>query len=137
MPIMEWSDDLDVGVQAMNHEHQQILNLMNKIHDASQAGQSGPPIIALVDQLANVTVAHFRDEEAYMEKIGFPGLGPHKIIHQDLLKRYGEYAVEIKRDHGRVPQKFLTFLKLWLTAHIRGIDMKYGPKHMSAMKKAG
>jgi len=135
MPLMNWDDSLDVGVDQMNHEHQQILDLMNKIYDAREAGQSGAPVVTLVDRLARVTIDHFRDEEAYMERTGYTGLASHKLIHKDLLDKFTGFATEIKANGGEVPEKFLTFLKLWLSAHIRGIDMKYGPK--AALMKAG
>jgi len=135
MPIMEWDKSLDIGVESMNDEHKQILNLMNKIYDADEAGQTGPQINSLVGQLARVTINHFKDEEAYMESIGFPGVGPHKLIHQDLLGKYTAFATKIEQSGGKVPPEFLSFLKRWLTAHIRGVDIKYG--QASNMKKAG
>ncbi|MBR9825899.1 MAG: hemerythrin family protein [Alphaproteobacteria bacterium] len=128
MPLMTWDSSLDVGVADMNREHQQILDLMNKIYDAREAGQTGASVIALVDRLAQVTIDHFRDEETYMEKTGYAGLASHKLIHKDLLEKFTGFADEIKASGGTVPDRFLTFLKLWLSAHIRGIDMKYGPK---------
>jgi hemerythrin len=136
MPIMEWDDSLDIGVDAMNNEHKQILAIMNKIYDADEAGQTGTGINALVDRLAAVTVGHFRDEEAYMDKIGFPGVGPHRLIHKDLLTKYGEHATKIKAAGGKVHPEFLSFLKRWLTAHIRSIDIKYG-NLANELKKAG
>ncbi len=136
MPIMEWNSDLDVGVEAMNDEHKQILDLMNRIHDAATAGQTGAPVIRLVDDLARVTIDHFRDEEVYMEKVGYEGLKTHKLIHKDLLDKYTGFATDIRAANGILPDRFLTFLKLWLTAHIKGIDMKYGPK-AGMLKKAG
>ncbi len=136
MPLMNWDNSLDVGVDAMNREHQDILDLMNKIYDAREAGQRGASVVALVDQLGQVTIDHFRDEEAYMDRIGYEGLASHKLIHKDLLAKFTGFAEEIRASQGEVPEKFLTFLKLWLSAHIRGIDMKYGPK-AETLKKAG
>ena len=135
MPLMNWDSSLDVGVDKMNDEHQQILSLMNRIYDAREAGQTGPDIITLLERLGQVTIDHFRDEEAYMEKIGYPGITSHKLIHKDLLDKFTAFASEIRANGGEVPEKFLTFLKLWLSAHIRGIDMKYGPK--AELLKAG
>lgn len=135
MPLMNWDSSLDVGVNKMNDEHQQILSLMNRIYDAREAGQTGPDIITLLERLGQVTIDHFRDEEAYMEKIGYPGITSHKLIHKDLLDKFTAFASEIRANGGEVPEKFLTFLKLWLSAHIRGIDMKYGPK--AELLKAG
>ncbi len=136
MPLMNWDNSLDVGVAKMNDEHQQILALMNQIYDARESGQKGPEVLHLVDRLGEVTIAHFRDEEAYMEETGYPGITSHKLIHKDLLNKFTGFATEIRAKGGEVPEKFLTFLKLWLTAHIRGIDMKYGPK-AATLKQVG
>ncbi len=128
MPLMDWDSSLDVGVERMNREHQDILALMNEIYDVQQAGRQDLDVIRLVDRLGQVTIEHFRDEEAFMETSDYAGLESHKLIHQDLLRKFTGFAEEIRAGNGQVPDKFLTFLKLWLSAHIKGIDMKYGPK---------
>jgi len=135
MPIMDWSSDLDVGVERMNDEHKNILELMNRIADAAEAGQRGPTVTTLIDKLDQVTIDHFRDEEAFMASINYEGLASHKLVHQSLLKKYGEFADRIHADNGELPHQFLEFLKLWLTAHIKGVDMNYSPK--ASMKLAG
>ncbi|GLK51419.1 MAG: hypothetical protein CMH94_08310 [Oceanicaulis sp.] len=127
MPIMNWDASLDVGVESMNDDHKQILDLMNAIHDRAATGETGASMIALVDALARVTIEHFRDEEAYMASVNFAGLASHKLIHADLLKTFSDHAGTIRANGGEVPSGFLMFLKLWLTAHIKGIDMKYAP----------
>lgn len=136
MTIMTWNASLDVGVDDMNREHQDILALMNQLHDLKEAGETGPKVTRLVQQLGEVTTNHFADEEAYMESIGYAGLSSHKFIHQDLLKKYGQYAQEIAAANGRMDNRFFSFLKLWLTAHIKGIDMKYSPNAATTLKKA-
>jgi len=103
MPLMNWDSSLDVGVDKMNDEHQQILSLMNHIYDAREAVRSGPDVIALVDRLGQVTIDHFRDEEAYMEQIGYAGIASHKLIHKDLLDKFTGYASDIKGSGGQVP----------------------------------
>jgi hemerythrin-like metal-binding protein len=136
MPIMEWNDTLDIGVNAMNHEHKQILDAMNRIYDAAQAGRAGDEINRLVEHLGSVCVRHFKDEEAYMASIGFPGLGNHKFIHEDLLNRYARHAEEIRKAGGNASGQFFHFLQHWLTAHIKGIDRKYGDHARSSGTRA-
>lgn len=126
MPIMLWDDSLDIGVAEMNREHQGLLDLMNALYDASQAGKTGPEVLDLLKKLETATVEHFRDEEAYMDKIGFPGAPGHKLIHKDLLEKFGTHASAIRASHGQVNEDFFKFLRFWLSAHIRGIDIKYG-----------
>ena len=48
MPIMFWDKSLDIGVAPMNAEHQQILDVTNKIYDAREKRQHGATINLLV-----------------------------------------------------------------------------------------
>jgi hemerythrin-like metal-binding protein len=132
MTIMTWDPCLDVGVTAMNQEHQQILDVMNKLHDAHVAGQSGAAVNDLVGRLGQICVSHFADEEAYMEKVAYAGIGTHKQLHKRLLEQFGEHAKTIAAAGGRTTDEFFQFLKFWLTSHIRGIDMKYSPSAQKA-----
>ena len=125
MPIMLWDKSLDIGVAPMNAEHQQILDVMNKIYDAREKGQHGATINLLVAQLGDVCVRHFSDEERYMDSIGFPGLSGHKHLHKQLLDRYGQHAAAIRAADGHPSDEFFQFLRFWLTSHIKGIDTKY------------
>jgi len=125
MPIMNWDQTLDIGVEAMNSDHRDILDAMNKIFDAHQAGQTGDAINKLVAKLGDVCVRHFSDEEEFMLKTNYPALNTHKLIHKQLLENYTKHAESIKTAGGKANDDFFGFLKRWLVAHIKGIDIKY------------
>ena len=127
MTIMNWDASLDVGVDQMNREHQGLLNLMNRLHDARDAGKTGKEVLDILDALGAATVQHFKDEEDFMERSGYPKFKTHKLIHEDLLKKFTGYAEAAHASHGKLEDGFFFFLKHWLTAHIKGIDMQYGP----------
>lgn len=133
MPIMTWDQTLDIGVEPMNREHREILDAMNKIFDAHEAGQRGAAIDTLVARLGDVCVRHFADEEKFMAKAGYPGLQSHKLIHVQLLKDFSTHAAAIKSAGGAANSDFFGFLKRWLVAHIKGIDAKYAAHANSAM----
>ncbi|MEZ5936814.1 MAG: bacteriohemerythrin [Hyphomonadaceae bacterium] len=136
MSLMDWSPALDVGVSEMNDEHKHILDAMNKLYAAHEAGVTGAEINRLVAQLGKVATEHFAHEEAFMASINFPQLATHKGVHTRLLETYAKHAGDIEAAGGQVGKDFFDFLKYWLTAHIKGIDVKYG-QHAGAMKKAG
>jgi hemerythrin len=126
MPIMNWDNALDVGVEAMNKEHRDILDAMNVIFDAHEAGQRGEIINKHVARLGAVCVRHFADEERFMEDTGFPGLNTHRLIHEKLLQDLSSHAASILAAGGTANEDFFGFLRRWLVAHIKGIDTKYG-----------
>lgn len=111
----------------MDDEHQELIKKMNRVHDLHLAKASTSEIQMALDDFAGFTIKHFSDEEAYMEKINFAGLETHKVIHQQLLKQVTEYLNEFKAS-GTLTDSFFNFLSVWLTSHIKGIDMKYSKK---------
>ena len=123
MPLMNWDQSLDIGVEAMNREHKQLLDVMNRIYDSRDKGGAG--VVSLVQQLGDLCVRHFRDEETFMQSIAFPDFVAHKRVHERLLAKYGEFATQIAADQGRPSEEFFQFLRLWLSAHIKCIDIKY------------
>ena len=125
MPIMTWNSALDIGIEKMNGDHREILDAMNAIYDAHEAGKKGAAIDRLVQHLGEVCRRHFADEETYMAGIGFPELGTHKRIHATLLADFGRHAAVIRQAGGIANADFFGFLKRWLAAHIKGIDTRY------------
>jgi hemerythrin-like metal-binding protein len=132
MTIMQWNDKLEVGVESMNDEHRALLDWMNRLHDREAAGASKAEIVMLARQLQTSAVKHFRSEEAYMASIGFAGLRNHRQIHDSLLETLTRHVTAIAEGDGKVPRGFFTFLKVWLTAHIQGVDAKYSPRRVQA-----
>lgn len=126
MAFLEWDQELDVHVDKMNQEHIKLIEYMNIVYDKSNNNAPKPEISQALSELANYTVQHFKDEEAYMESIAFPKLDSHKLIHKDLLKKVTAYINDFEKGDGSLPKEFFNFLKLWLLAHIKGIDVKYG-----------
>jgi hemerythrin len=125
MPIMTWDDSLDIGVHEMNREHQDILDAMNAIYDAHQAGKTGGVINSMISHLGAVTTRHFRDEEAFMARIKYADLENHKRIHAKLLTDFAAHQAAAAAAGGAPSPAFFQFLRLWLSAHIKCIDLKY------------
>jgi hemerythrin len=120
-----WTEEeYGLHVDSMDNEHQQLIAKMNLLYDAVAVKDPYETLLLLVNDLASYTVKHFSDEEAYMEKINFQGLATHKIIHKQLLDQFQGFVEKFKAQKA-LSDDFFNFLKVWLTGHIKGIDMKY------------
>jgi len=127
MSFFEWDSSLDVNVEEMNEQHRKLIGLMNDLHQKSEQGEAKEKLIEAADSLIAYTQKHFDDEESYMESIGFAGLEAHKRLHDNLMTELRRLADEFSNsDRNTLDDEFLTFLKTWLSTHIRGIDTKYG-----------
>lgn len=125
MSEMKWTPELDVGVDAMNNQHKRLIQEMNVLYRAYERGASAAELAPLIASLAKVTTAHFKSEEGYMAKIGYPQLEQHKLVHVSLLRQFDDHVEKFERERALRPE-FFGFLRFWLTAHICGIDTQYG-----------
>jgi hemerythrin len=68
-----------VSVASMDQEHQQLILIMNRLHEMNQAKATKPELMGILKELATYTVKHFKDEEAYFEKLpNYPHAAAHK-----------------------------------------------------------
>lgn len=118
-------------VPEMDREHQILIGHMNSLHSLHEAHAGRAALGAVLDDLVAYTRKHFADEEAYMSRIGFPGAQTHAGIHRQLLERIGVFGAEFART-GALSQEFFAFLKMWLKAHICGVDNKYAKRPTAA-----
>jgi hemerythrin-like metal-binding protein len=122
--FLEWDARFNLGIPPMDDEHRLIVETMNQLHALSEAAAPRQQVTKVMSQLVQITRGHFEDEEAYMESIGFPGLRTHRHIHASLLVRLVQFETEIRAGGAASPELF-GFLKMWLKAHICGIDTQY------------
>jgi len=136
MAWYEWNPTLDIHVKEMNDEHKVLIDLMNRLHDEVQQGQARPQVQKTFQDLVQYTRQHFFDEEDYMYSINYPGLATHQLIHAKLLSQLDGHFEAFRSGNGTVGPQVFDFLKMWLNAHIRGIDVQYGEHSMSVRKTA-
>lgn len=118
----------ETKVAEMDNEHKKLVEIMNRLYTKNKEGAPKSELIKIVDELANWTITHFKHEEAFLEKIKFPGLTNHKGIHQRLLTQFTQHKNDFANSPlSKVSDKFFDFLTLWLSAHIQHIDMQYSP----------
>lgn len=132
--FFKWDKErLTTHVEAMDNEHIKLINIMNKLYERHEAKAGKAEILGLIKELGAWTVTHFQHEERFFDTLEYSQASVHKKIHKDLLARFGGHQEEFEKT-GVLSPAFFQFLKTWLTAHIMGIDVKYGE---IAARKAG
>lgn len=123
--FFEWdAGKLSLNIPEMDDEHKVLIGLMNELHRLNEAQAPFGDQLRALDKLVSYTTKHFADEEAYMERIGFPGLRIHKGVHRQLLEKLAAHAASARASR-KLPDDLFVFFKMWLSAHIRGVDTKY------------
>ena len=126
MPLMLWTEELSVGVEALDEDHRQLFAMVNGLFDAIGGGTGGELLTALFDALAAYTRDHFAREEALMAARHYPGLPAHRAEHLQLAERVQELRRSFLAGSVEpVSQELLVLFKTWLTSHIRVTDFGY------------
>ena len=129
--FFEWDiGKFGLALPRIDDEHKQIVDAMNRLHELHIAQQPPAQITAALRHLQKVTDRHFREEEAYMDRIGYQDLRKHRHVHAHLLERLEQFCKAYQAS-GLLTEDFFQFLKMWLKSHICGIDAQYA-KHAHA-----
>ncbi len=125
--LMEWSDDLSVGIRLIDEQHKVLLGLINELHAAMRARKSDTVLVGVVERLKEYTVKHFGQEEEYFERYGYPETVQHKAAHAKLVQQVLDFEAGLKSGKAKVTMEIMRFLKDWLINHIQGTDKRYAP----------
>lgn len=118
-----WSEEYSVGMESVDHQHQQLIGLLNNLIDA--VAQNNLIVIGLtLNGLIMYTMYHFRHEESLFEKYKYPDCEKHKGEHAWLATKVTEFNTGLKRGEN-VGKELVAFLKLWLSEHILKSDMAF------------
>ena len=134
MALLEWDEWYETGILSIDHEHHNLFDALNRMHDAISSGESQARVRQTLDFLVDCTATHFRDEEARLAAISFPGLPEHHAEHTKLLNQVAEFMATFDADPTAVnANKLALFLVEWIVRHINEMDLRY----IDAMKAKG
>ncbi|MGC8738217.1 MAG: bacteriohemerythrin [Candidatus Hydrogenedens sp.] len=133
MPLIQWNDSLSVGIPSMDTQHQKLINIINRLHDAMREGKGKDIISPVLTELHNYTVTHFTAEEKLMEQCKYSGLAVQKQQHNNFVNQIKKYQSDYEKGSLTLPLSVSNYLKDWLINHIQGLDKKYE----TSMKSAG
>jgi hemerythrin-like metal-binding protein len=126
--VFEWdAQKFTTYVGPMDREHEKLVQIMNRLYTENENGAPKSQLLRTAEELGRWTKEHFDHEEAYFSKISnYKSVNVHKTIHANLLRDFTAHVEKFKAGGDKVPHEFFLFLKVWLSAHICGVDRKYG-----------
>jgi hemerythrin len=127
MAHIQWSERLSVGLASIDSQHRKLVDLINDLYDAMMKGEGKTHTGPILKELIRYTHEHFADEEAGMQKAGYPDLAHHKELHRELTRQVEEFEARFEKGEVTLSISMLKFLNEWLTGHIIGVDKLYAP----------
>jgi len=122
MALLQWKDHYSVGVEAVDHEHKELIDLINRLYDAMSVKDSKTSVEAFFGDLFKAISAHFALEERFMRERGYDQLIQHKADHERLLDDIRDIMDDFE-GHDEIDSVTLaTRLETWFSRHFEIYD---------------
>lgn len=119
-----WTDELNVGIDAIDNQHRKIVDYINLLDNSNPHSHSREEIGSLVNNLVDYTVSHFGFEESLQEDAGYPYLKAHQKVHGLFSKRVAAFQKQFDKGED-ISASLSSFLIGWLLNHIQQEDADY------------
>lgn len=122
MSIVEWNDELVLGIKLIDSHHRHLVELLNKAHDSFMFGMKAGELDIIFNELVDYAGYHFSTEEGLMNMYGYSETQSHIAAHEAFKKKIVEMIKQQKADNMNSYLELTDFLLEWLINHIQNID---------------
>jgi hemerythrin len=135
MPGFKLDPSLSVGEETIDRQHAGLISKISEIEGILSSLEVDMGSLRKANQfLFDYVKGHLSYEEAYMKRIGYPGLENHTKVHKKFTDFLMEFQVEFREKYSSgkfssieiagLLKKIRDYLKMWIE-HIRIDDQKY------------
>jgi len=126
MDLVRLDDHLKLNVPEIDSQHENLIGLINRLHESMLQGADETTLDGLLSQLLEETRSHCGYEEELMLRYGYPGYESHKSDHTRLIQRLVD-LIELYRG-GELLFSFAVVVELkgWAAVHIEKSDLLLG-----------
>lgn len=127
---MIWKEKYKIGVPQIDTQHEELFARVTVFVETLRSDKEWAEKVSSVNDtlefMKDYVVTHFRDEEAYQEEIGYPGLAEHKKTHSDMVAYVAAISEQYEKEGYKeiTMQQFAGKLVTWLVNHVVADDQK-------------
>ena len=122
MPLLAWKSDYALGIPAVDHEHQELFDLINDLHTNLFEPESETTVADFLGELFSKISSHFALEEKLMRDGRYAEFAAHKSDHERLLDEIRDLMDDYE-DGGYVDlDRFAVDLERWFSVHFSTHD---------------
>lgn len=124
MTLIEWKDEFSLGVASVDHEHRELIALINELHRDAESGAGHDRVVASLGEIFAQIAAHFALEERFMRDSRYPAFRDHKTDHEALLDQLRDIMDRVEDDGSYDQDGLSRELGRWFTEHFRTHDAR-------------
>ena len=124
MSVLQWREEFSVGVEEVDHEHRELIELIRalqlKLHEGADTGE----VIDILGEIYAQISAHFALEEKMMRESHYAAYADHKEDHETLLDDLRDIMDEVEDDGVLDEPRLTDDLDRWFSDHFKTHDAK-------------
>jgi len=124
MALIEWREEFSVGVASVDHEHQELIDLINTTHAALDGAANDNTVLDFMGEIHAKISAHFALEENIMREREYDQYREHKADHERLLDDIRDMMDDFEDGLGFDRDRFATGLRDWFSEHFKTHDAR-------------
>ncbi len=127
MAPIAWKPEFSVGDPAVDHEHRELVDLVNIAAGAILDGRPDADVDRCLGDLYRAISAHFAHEERQMTRARYDQLTPHKTDHErllDSLRDIMDRADTADTADAATGLRLTEVLEAWFVNHFRTHDAR-------------
>ena len=125
MQILKWNTELEVGLDQIDSQHKQLINIINELTIAVEYNQPNSVLLPIVDKLQVYANLHFKAEEDLFTSYNYPGRADHEAEHATFIGSIKYIRRQCEIIDTSMSTKIRDFLLHWLCTHIKVNDKEY------------
>lgn len=128
MSELEWVEDYNVGIPAIDNEHKLLVSLIN---DMGSVVETNPEVQLQIigdtlNTLDHCIRTHFESEERFLLANNYPEIDTQKAEHTLLIEQLEQFEKTFRTEMPSFTEHMLLYFKDWLIRHIILHDCKFG-----------
>ncbi len=129
MALIEWRAEFETGIADVDHEHQEMVELINQLHGELEGGAGADTVSGFLGEVFAKISAHFALEESVMRKYQYDEYEAHKQDHEKLLDDIRDIMDDFSDgQYDSYGQRLADVVHDWFVDHFKNKDARLHDK---------
>jgi hemerythrin-like metal-binding protein len=124
MNFLQWKPEYTVGVQSMDDEHREMIDLINATYEKLTSDAAADQVEEYLGEILSTISMHFALEERIMQNAGYGEFQAHKDDHEVLLDRLRDLMDDYYDDPASGAKRLEQSLSDWFATHFSTFDAR-------------
>jgi hemerythrin len=128
MDLLEWKPEYSVGIESVDFEHRQMIDLINEIYAEMREHRDAQAIEQCLGDIHAAIAMHFALEERLMREAHYEEYADHKDDHEELLDQIRDLMDMMDDDPDSGLRVLGERLSAWFRVHFSTFDARLHDK---------